>query len=232
MKGSKWLVIVIFLLIIGVVVAKEYRNAPEPREASASAGGESADNQLKQGPLASLETGTAAEPFLGAEPQSSSAPSERASDDRQLQPEQPTESVGAETTEMAPSNPGPQSSSARSEDNQAVVEPRPAGPLPGSKLENCLNNGLPTMADFGMGTCKPCKAMEPILKQATQDYWGKVNILFVELDKYPDLARKYRIAAMPTQIFFDASGKQVDSHMGYMDRSEIDRRLAALEIYE
>jgi len=83
------------------------------------------------------------------------------------------------------------------------------------------------MADFGMGTCSPCKAMEPILKQATQDYWGRANILFVELDKYPELGREYGIRVMPTQIFFDASGSQVDYHMGFMDREEIDSRLAA-----
>lgn len=105
---------------------------------------------------------------------------------------------------------------------------KPEGPLPGSQLYECLKSGRPTIADFGLGTCKVCKAMEPILKQAAQDYWGKANFLFVELDKYPALAREYEIAVMPTQIFFDASGKQVDSHMGYMDRTEIDRRLAAL----
>jgi thioredoxin 1 len=86
------------------------------------------------------------------------------------------------------------------------------------------------MADFGLGTCKPCKAMEPILRQAAQDYWGKANILFIELDKYPDLARAYRIAVMPTQIFFDASGRQLDSHMGFLAREDIDQRLAALGV--
>jgi thioredoxin 1 len=108
--------------------------------------------------------------------------------------------------------------------------PRPVGPLRGSKLTECLKSGRPTMADFGLGTCKTCKAMQPILKQAAQDYWGKANIVFVELDKYPELAREYRIAVMPTQIFLDAEGKQVDSHMGYMDRAEIDRRLTALGV--
>lgn len=110
------------------------------------------------------------------------------------------------------------------------VAERPQGPLPGSTLTDCLRSGLPTLADFGLGTCKACQAMAPILKQAAEDYWGKANVVFVELDRYPGLAAQYRIAVMPTQILFDASGDQVDSHLGFMDREEIDRRLAALGV--
>jgi thioredoxin 1 len=110
----------------------------------------------------------------------------------------------------------------------AAREPKADDPLPGSQLDACLKSGRPTLADFGMGTCKPCQAMAPILKQAARDYWGKANIVFVELDKYPDLGRKYGIAVMPTQIFFDSSGTQVESHMGFMDRAGIDGRLTTL----
>jgi len=86
------------------------------------------------------------------------------------------------------------------------------------------------MADFGKGWCIPCKQMVPVLKQAAQDYWGKANIVFVELDEYADLGRQYRIAAMPTQIFFDGKGEEVSRHMGYMGTEDIERELAALGI--
>lgn len=104
------------------------------------------------------------------------------------------------------------------------------GPLPGSRLEACLKSGRPTMADFGKGWCQPCKMMVPVLKQAAQDYWGKANIVFVELDEYAELGGNYRIAAMPTQVFFDAKGKEVSRHMGYMGTEDIERELAALGV--
>ena len=103
-------------------------------------------------------------------------------------------------------------------------------PLTGSALSEALGNGRPTMADFGKGWCQPCKAMVPVLDQAAKDYRGKANIVFVELDEYADLGRKYRIAAMPTQIFFNAKGEEVSRHMGYMGTEDIERELAALGV--
>lgn len=116
-----------------------------------------------------------------------------------------------------------------------VAQPQPASetpeaPLPGSSLADCLKSGRPTMADFGKRACVPCKQMEPILKQAARDYRGKANIVFVDLEAYPQLAREYLIRIMPTQIFFDADGKEVDSHMGYMGLDEIERQLASLGV--
>jgi thioredoxin 1 len=72
--------------------------------------------------------------------------------------------------------------------------------------------------------------MVPVLKQAAQDYRGKASIVFVNLEEYPDLDRQYRIAAMPTQIFFDGKGKEIKRHMGYMSAEEVARELAALGV--
>jgi thioredoxin 1 len=107
---------------------------------------------------------------------------------------------------------------------------KPEGPLPGSRLADCLKSGRLTMADFGRGWCVPCKMMVPVLKQAAQDYWGKAHIVFVELDEYPELGRRHRIATMPTQIFFDAKGKEVTRHMGFMGTEDMERQLAALGV--
>ena len=122
----------------------------------------------------------------------------------------------AETPQSAPKN--------------GADDSKPDGPLPGSRLAECLISGRPTMADFGRTWCKPCKAMVPILKQAAKDYQGKANILFVDLGKYAKLGRNYRIRAMPTQIFFDAQGNEVGRHMGYMGSKDIERRLAELGV--
>jgi thioredoxin 1 len=103
-----------------------------------------------------------------------------------------------------------------------------AEPLPGSALAKCLKSGRPTMADFGRGWCKPCKAMVPILDRAARDYRGKANIVFVEMGEYEKLARQYRIAFMPTQIFFDAKGKEMSRHIGYLDNKGINEQFAKM----
>jgi thioredoxin 1 len=113
---------------------------------------------------------------------------------------------------------------------RSAAERKRPGPLPGSELAKCLKSGRPTMADFGRGWCIPCKMMVPVLKRAAQDYRGRANIVFVELDEYADLGRKHRIAAMPTQIFFNAKGKEVSRNMGYLDSKGIDLQFAKMAV--
>ena len=109
-----------------------------------------------------------------------------------------------------------------------AAEGRPVGPLPGSALDGALKSGRPTMADFGKEWCVPCKMMVPVLKQAAQDFQGKANIVFVNLEEYADLGGQDRIATMPTQVVFDAKGKEVTRHLGFMGGEDLEKQLAAL----
>jgi len=222
MKGSKWLILLVLLVLVAIVIAKQSRKPSRSHGPVATAQAPPESTSDRAAPAAARQ-GTPEpqqpEPTVTTPAAAQTAP--KPSPPPTGKPGNPKPSPPA-GSQQSPAQPAPESKSAPG--------PKPEGPLPGSKLKECLENGRPTMADFGLGTCKPCKAMEPILRQAAQDYWGKANILFIELDKYPDLARAYRIAVMPTQIFFDASGRQVDSHMGFLAREDIDQRLAALGV--
>jgi thioredoxin 1 len=124
----------------------------------------------------------------------------------------------------------PAGPSKSSQGSEPAVQKKQDGPLPGSALAKCLKSGRPTMADFGRGWCKPCKAMVPVLKQAAQDYRAKANIVFVEMGEYGKLARQHRIAFMPTQIFFDAKGKEMSRHIGYLDNKGINEQFAKMGV--
>lgn len=113
---------------------------------------------------------------------------------------------------------------------RAAPDKKPQGPLPGSELADSLKSGRPTLADFGKDWCVPCRMMVPVLKQAARDYRGKANVVFVNLEQYPDLGTRHRIAAMPTQILFDGKGKEIKRHMGYIGTEDIERELAALGV--
>lgn len=87
-----------------------------------------------------------------------------------------------------------------------------------------------TMVDFGADSCIPCKMMAPIIKKLESEYKGKAAIVFVDVWKDPDQAKNYGIRVIPTQIFFDKSGKEIDRHVGFMDeeamKKQLDRLLA------
>ncbi len=86
------------------------------------------------------------------------------------------------------------------------------------------------MIDLGASECVPCKMMAPILEELKKEYAGKADIIFIDVWKDPPQARKYSIRAIPTQIFFDAEGKEVFRHTGFMSKKQIVEILTRLGV--
>jgi thioredoxin 1 len=80
---------------------------------------------------------------------------------------------------------------------------------------------LPKLLDFGAGTCIPCKAMAPILKELSEEYKGRVEIRVIEVYQEKELTRINGIRLIPTQIFFDSKNQEVFRHQGFMDKAQI-----------
>lgn len=96
------------------------------------------------------------------------------------------------------------------EDLEPVAQ---AAPGPGS--------GRVTMIDLGATECVPCKMMAPIIEELKKEYQGRADIVFIDVWKDPAPAKKYGIRAIPTQIFFDAGGREVHRNVGFMDKKRI-----------
>jgi len=222
MNGSKWLILTVILVVIGVVIAKQARNPSQSPRAQVVAQSPTRSEPV-QSAAAAEEPVTHASPGMHQQtpadaddeaqadrpaPSSANTPSAPAS---RPQPDQPA----SQPTAQAPSAP-------------AASAPTSANPLPGSALAGSLRSGKPTMADFGAGWCRACQEQEPILHQAVARYQGKANVVYVDTNQYPDLTRQYGIRVIPTQIFFDAQGNEVSRHMGGYPLADIDRDFAAL----
>jgi len=82
-------------------------------------------------------------------------------------------------------------------------------------------NALPKLMDFGAGKCIPCKMMMPILQDLKKDYVGQMKVEFVDVWLDPDAGKPYGIERIPTQIFFDASGKELYRHEGFFSKKDI-----------
>jgi thioredoxin 1 len=87
---------------------------------------------------------------------------------------------------------------------------------------------LPRLVDLGRGTCIPCKKMAPILEELSREYAGKAVIEVVDLREAPEAAEEYGIRLIPTQIFFDAYGREVWRHEGFLSRDAIVAKLAQM----
>ena len=95
-------------------------------------------------------------------------------------------------------------------------------------VSQALASGKPTVIDLGARTCIPCKKMAPILESLSAEYRGRINVLFIDVHEDQAAAKKFRVQMIPTQIFFNAQGKEVKRHIGFMDRSDILKELKAV----
>lgn len=81
--------------------------------------------------------------------------------------------------------------------------------------------GMVTMVDLGAKSCVPCKMMAPILEKLEKEYKGRAAIVFIDVWKDPDQAKRFGIRVIPTQIFYDSQGKELLRHTGFMSEEAI-----------
>ena len=80
---------------------------------------------------------------------------------------------------------------------------------------------LPRLLDVGSTRCIPCKAMAPILDELKTSYREKLDVVFLDVFEDSTAAEKYDVSTIPTQIFFDATGKELFRHEGFFSKEEI-----------
>lgn len=66
--------------------------------------------------------------------------------------------------------------------------------------------------------------MAPILEALMTEYQGRAAVLFIDVWENPDAGPKYGLRTIPTQIFYDAQGKEISRHEGFMDKEAIVAR--------
>ena len=80
---------------------------------------------------------------------------------------------------------------------------------------------IPRLVDVGAKTCIPCKLMAPILEGLKKEYAGRLQVDFLDLSINTDFAGQYGVRVIPTQIFYDATGKEFFRHEGFFSKEDI-----------
>jgi thioredoxin 1 len=90
-----------------------------------------------------------------------------------------------------------------------------------------LKSTLPVLVDFTAVWCGPCRMLEPVVVQLSQDWDGKVKFVKLDVDDNSTLAVKYGVMGVPTLILF-VNGSPVQRLSGYHPK---DRILSLFESY-
>jgi len=109
-----------------------------------------------------------------------------------------------------------------SSDEPSASHPQTAGIVP--------VKGMVTMVDLGADQCIPCKMMVPVMEKVEKKYKGKAAIVFIDVWKDKEPAKRFGIRAIPTQIFFDKGGKEVYRHTGFMGEADIVSQLKKMGV--
>jgi thioredoxin 1 len=80
---------------------------------------------------------------------------------------------------------------------------------------------IPRLVDLGATKCIPCKMMAPILEDLKKTYAGKMDVQFIDVWENPEAGKKYGINVIPTQIFYDAAGRELFRHEGFFGKDDI-----------
>ena len=107
----------------------------------------------------------------------------------------------------------------------APPETSPIAALSPAELTAALQGGKPVVMEFGGETCIPCRQMQPVLQEIRTELGKKGRVHNFGIQTHPEVARQFKVMAMPTQIVFDAKGAEVFRHIGVFPLPEFRRVL-------
>jgi putative thioredoxin len=78
----------------------------------------------------------------------------------------------------------------------------------------------PVLVDFWAEWCGPCKQLAPTLEKVVTATKGKVKLVKMDINKYPEIAGQLGVQSIPA-VFAFSKGQPVDGFMGNVPESQI-----------
>ncbi|KAF5725648.1 thioredoxin family protein [Tripterygium wilfordii] len=90
--------------------------------------------------------------------------------------------------------------------------------------EMLATSDKPVLVDFYATWCGPCQFMVPILNEVSAALKDTIQLVKIDTEKYPSIADKYKIEALPTFIIFK-DGKPCDRFEGALNADQLIQRI-------
>lgn len=83
----------------------------------------------------------------------------------------------------------------------------------------------PLLVDFYATWCGPCRMVAPIVAQVQTLLKGKIQVAKIDTDKYPSIAGRFNVQALPTLILFK-QGEPVHRIEGVLPAEQIMEQIS------
>ncbi|WP_417848297.1 thioredoxin family protein [Thalassoglobus sp.] len=83
-----------------------------------------------------------------------------------------------------------------------------------------IESQKPVIVKFGADWCGPCRAMDPELSRLRSRYSEKLDVVEIDIDEKPHLAKHYGVSGIP-RIFLFKDGRLKKSRTGYASQKEL-----------
>jgi len=96
------------------------------------------------------------------------------------------------------------------------------------RAEATASEPLPRLVELGSDACASCRAMIPVLAELREVHAGELEVEFIDVWEFPELAAPYEVRVIPTQVFLAPDGSELERHQGFFAAAAIRERWSDL----